>query len=211
MKFNNYLIISILSIFFIFISNHTQAQKIRYGYAQDDDGTVYKSLSEALQNPDKVYRLKISGKRMDSLPESIFKLYNLKELTIKNCKLQKLNQNIGQLSNLIYLNVSANHLVRLPQQIADLHQLKGLVISRNHIYELPESICTMTNLEIIDAWDNPLYVLPDSIGKITETLKIIDLRQIPLRSSEIETMEKQLPKTSVLTTSFCDCSLGGRK
>lgn len=212
MKFCNYLIISILSILFIFNNiEEVLAQKVRYGYSQDDDGTVYKSLNDALKNPEKVYRLKLTGKRMDSIPEAVFKFYNLRELTIKNCKLQIINQNIGKLSQLIYLNVSANQLVRLPRQIADLKELKGLVISRNKICELPESIGTMSKLEIIDAWDNPLYVLPESMANMTETLKIIDLRQIPLWSSEIDAMEKLLPKTNVLTTSYCDCSMGGRK
>lgn len=211
MKFCKYLICSIFTFFLLFLCLSLDAQKPRYGYSQDDDGTVYKSIEEALLHADKAYRLKLVNKRkMDSLPEKIFLLKNLRELTVRGCKLEVLNQRISELDKLIYLNVGCNRLVRLPESIGDMKELKGLVISRNKIYELPESIGKMSKLEIIDAWDNPLYVLPASITQLAETLKIFDLRQVAIRSSELEQMEKLLPNTNILTTSFCDCSKGER-
>lgn len=211
MRFCKYLISSVITIAFFLICQSLYAQKQRYGYAQDDEGIVYKSIEEALLHADKAYRLKLVNKRrMDSLPEKIFQLKNLRELTVKGCKLEVLNQRICELDKLIYLNVSSNRLVRLPESIGDMKELKGLVISRNKIYELPESIGRMNKLEIIDAWDNPLYVLPASITQLAETLKIFDLRQVAIRSSELDQMEKLLPNTNILTTSFCDCSKGER-
>lgn len=211
MKFCKYLRISFLLIITALLYMNVNAQKVRYGYAQDDDGTVYKSIDEALMNVDKAYRLKLVNKRrMDSLPEKIFQLKNLRELTVKGCKLEVLNQRICELDKLIYLNVGSNHLVRLPESIGKMKELKGLVISRNKIYELPESIGQLTKLEIIDAWDNPLYVLPASITNLAETLQIFDLRQVAIRESELDKMEKLLPKTNILTTSFCDCTKGER-
>lgn len=211
MKYCKYLIISVFITFLCVCVFDLNAQKVRYGYSQDDDGTVYKSIDEALLHADKVYRLKLVNKRrMDSLPEKIFQLKNLRELTVKGCKLQVLNRRISELDKLIYLNVSCNRLVRLPESIGDMTELKGLVISRNKIYELPESIGKMTKLEIIDAWDNPLYVLPASITNLAETLQIFDLRQVAIRESELDQMEKLLPKTNILTTSFCDCTKGER-
>lgn len=190
----------------------SQAQKERLGYDQNDNGVIYKSLEEALRNPEQVYRLKLINKhRMDSLPEKIFQLTNLRELTVKGCKMEVLNRRIGELHKLIYLNVSSNRLVRLPETISQLQNLKGLVISRNNIYELPNSIGEMKKLEIIDAWDNPLYALPESISQLAETLKIIDLRQISIRNEEFEAMQKLLPKTNILSTSYCECSAGDRK
>ncbi|MCQ2269950.1 MAG: leucine-rich repeat domain-containing protein [Bacteroidales bacterium] len=210
MKFFNYFISSFVALLLL-CGGSVSAQKVRYAYDSNDDGTIYKSLEEALANPDKVYRLKLVNKRrMDSLPEKIFQLKNLRELTVKGCKLNVLNQHISQLSKLIYLNVSCNHLVRLPQTIGDMTQLKGLVISRNKIYELPETMGKMKSLEILDAWDNPLYVLPESIAQLSESLKIFDLRQVAVREEELEKMEKLLPKTNILTTSYCDCSKGDR-
>lgn len=211
MKFCKYLICSVITVAFLLCCQSLNAQKQRYGYSQDDEGIVYKSIEEALLHVDKAYRLKLVNKRkMDSLPEKIFQLKNLRELTVKGCKLEVLNRRICELDQLIYLNVGSNRLVRLPESIGDMKELKGLVISRNKIYELPESIGEMKKLEIIDAWDNPLYVLPASITQLAETLKIFDLRQVAIRSSELEQMEKLLPNTNILTTSFCDCSKGER-
>ena len=211
MRYCKYLVISFLLLSFGFVPDSVSAQKVRYGYDQEDDGTVYKSIDEALLHVDKAYRLKLVNKRkMDSLPEKIFQLINLRELTVKGCKLLVLNSRISEFQKLIYLNVSSNRLVRLPESIGDMQELKGLVVSRNKIYELPESIGRMTKLEIIDAWDNPLYVLPSSITNLAATLKIFDLRQVALRQSELDQMEKLLPNTNILTTSFCDCSKGDR-
>ena len=136
MKYCKYLVISVLVVIFCFIAENADAQKVRYGYDQQDDGTVYKSIDEALLHADRAYRLKLVNKRkMDSLPEKIFQLTNLRELTVKGCKLQVLNQRIGEFKKLLYLNVGSNRLVRLPETIADLKMLKGLVISKNKIYE----------------------------------------------------------------------------
>lgn len=211
MKYCEYLIISILAVIFCLSPDDVVAQKVRYGYDQQDEGTVYKSIDDALLHADRAFRLKLVNKRkMDSLPEKIFQLTNLRELTVKGCKLQVLNRRISEFKKLVYLNVGSNRLVRLPETIGDMQELKGLVISRNKIYELPESIGKMSKLEIIDAWDNPLYVLPASITNLAETLKIFDLRQVAVRESELEQMEKLLPNTNILTTSFCDCSKGDR-
>lgn len=190
-----------------------QAQKnVRMGYDQQDNGVTYKSLDDALKNPEQVYRLKLVNKhRMDSLPEKLFQLTNLRELTVKGCKLNVLNQRISDLKKLVYLNVSCNHLVRLPESIGDLPSIKALVISRNNIVELPNGIGNLNTLELIDAWDNPLYVLPDSISKLAETLKIMDLRQISIKNEEFEAMQKLLPKTNIMATSYCECSAGDRK
>lgn len=211
MKYYKYLVISILIVFCCFSPGKADAQKVRYGYDQQDDGTVYKSIDEALLHADRAFRLKLVNKRrMDSLPEKIFQLTNLRELTVKGCKLQVLNQRIGEFKKLLYLNVGSNRLVRIPETISDLKELKALVISKNKIYELPESIGKMTSLEMIDAWDNPLYVLPASITNLAGTLKIFDLRQVALRQSELDQMEKLLPNTNILTTSYCDCTKGDR-
>lgn len=165
---------------------------------------VYTSLEEALQNPEKVYRLKLKIKA-DSLPEEVFQLTNLQELTAARCKMNVLNQNIGKLTHLEYLNVMGNHLVRLPETLGNLVNLKTLVICRNLIEALPESIGNLKKLTYIDAWENPLYDFPESITELKNTLKTIDLRQIDLHNDELDRMEEQLPYTDIKYTSTCDC------
>ena len=167
---------------------------------------VYTDLEKALQNPDSVYRLKIKKcKKCDSLPETVFAFRNLQELTVHGVRLKVLNHRIGELKSLRVLDVSRNKLVRLPEEIGQLTQLEKLIVNRNKIEELPESIGNLKKLEMIDAWSTTLYVLPTSITELKKTLQTIDLRQIPLRDTELEAMEKMLPDTKILFTSVCEC------
>ena len=191
---------------YMFLATTLFAQKTTILYTPDDDGTVYTSLEAALKADKPVYRLKIiklSDK--DSLPEELFTLTELRELTVKGCKLCRLNQNIGRLTKLQYLNLDHNKLLRLPEAIGNLTDLRTLVVSRNILEELPESIGNLHQLTLIDAWDNPLYVLPHSITNISKTLKVLDLRQIPLTRWEYEAMEQLLPTTDIQFTDICEC------
>ena len=182
------------------------AQKTTILYAPDDDGKVYTSIAEALQSEKPVYRLKITKlENRDSLPEELFQLTELRELTVKGRKLCRLNQSIGKLVHLQYLNIDHNQLLRLPETIGHLTDLRTLIISRNILEELPESIGNLHQLATIDAWGNPLYVLPHSINSISKTLKILDLRQIPLTKWEYEAMEELLPDTDIKFTDICEC------
>jgi Leucine-rich repeat (LRR) protein len=195
--------------FILIISVFTSAvfaQRTTLLYAPDDNGKVFTSMEEALKSEKPVYRLKITKlANKDSLPEELFRLTELRELTVKGCKLCRLNQNIGKLTHLQYLNLDHNKILRLPETIGNLTDLRTLVISRNILEELPESIGDLHQLVTIDAWGNPLYVLPHSISDISNTLEVLDLRQIPLTKWEYETMEQLLPKTDIKFTDICEC------
>ena len=167
---------------------------------------IFTSLEEALREPDKVYRLTLKRlKKTDSLPEEIFLLKNLQELTVINSKLQTVNRNIAQFAYLQYLNLDHNRLVKLPDELTHLVHLNKLIICRNMLYKLPEAIGNMTSLREIIAWGNDLYSMPESIATLSETLQLLDLRQISFRKSEIEKIEMQLPNTKILYTNLCDC------
>lgn len=156
--------------------------------------------------PENITRLRVKKcKKCDSLPDEIFKYTNLQELICQNGKLNVLNSQISDLKNLRILNISRNKLVRLPESLGELSELQTLIINRNKIESLPESIGKLHKLELIDAWNNPLYSLPQSIAKLSNTLKVIDIRQVPIRDSELEAMEKLLPKTEIKYTSICEC------
>ena len=195
-------LILILSVFITSVLG----QKTNILYAADDDGKVYTSIAEALQSEKPVYRLKITKlANRDSLPEELFQLTELRELTVKGRKLCRLNQNIDKLVHLQYLNLDHNQLLRLPETLGNLADLRTLVVSRNILEELPESIGNLHQLATIDAWGNPLYALPHSINNISNTLKTLDLRQIPLSRKEYDAMEQLLPETDILFTDICEC------
>ena len=197
--------ILILSIILIGNIAYGQRQTLLL-YGPDDNGTTYTSLEEALQSSETVYRLKLNKlANRDSLPEELFRLTEIRELTVKGCRLNIVNQDIAKLKHLRYLNLDRNKLVRLPNSIGELEELEMLIISRNMIVILPDSISKLKNLHTIDAWDNPMYILPESITKIQNTLRTIDLRQIPLTKWEYEAMENLLPNTEILFTNICEC------
>ncbi len=192
---------------FLTICSASIAQKtpIVY-YDSQDNGKTYTSLQEALMEPEKVYRLKLTKlANRDSLPEELFNLTELRELTVKGCRLCVLNQNICKLSKLEILNLDRNKLLRLPESIGKLTNLKFLCISRNILETLPNSISNLTQLVCIDAWDNPLYILPESIISLQNSLKTLDLRQIPLTKSEYNAVQELLPNTEILFTDICEC------
>lgn len=196
-----------LAVLLLVAINTVSAQKMaEVRYSPDDDGHVYTTLEEALLNPQKVYRLKLTKLlERDSLPPELFQLTELRELTVKGCRLCIVNAQIRELTHLVYLNLDRNKLLRLPDAIGGLQDLQTLIISRNILETLPDSISKLGKLECIDAWDNPLYVLPESISSLSNTLKILDLRQIPLSRTEYEAMEALLPYTDILFTDICEC------
>ncbi len=175
-------------------------------YGPQDNGKTYTSLEEALSEPQQVYRLKLTRlPERDSLPETLFQLTELRELTVKGCRLCVLNRNIDKLSRLEFLNLDKNKLLRLPETLGRLKRLRNLIVSRNLLETLPDSIAAMESLEYVDVWGNPLYVLPESIAVLKHTLKVLDLRQIPLTKSEYDAMENLLPYTEILFTDICEC------
>lgn len=170
---------------------------------------IYTSLEEALLEPENVFRFKLKKcKKCDSIPEEIFQLYNLQELNISGLKIKKLNVNISKLARLQFLNVSNNQLKGLPESIGLLKELKSLIINRNKIETLPITIANLHKLTMVDAWDNPLYTLPKEIEQISNNLRVLDLRQIPLKERELEEMERLLPLTNIIFTSVCECNDG---
>lgn len=194
----------VLMLFAVVCSNAQKEQSVRY--SPDDDGRVYTSLEEALANPSGVYRLKLTKlEERDSLPAELFRLTELRELTVKGCRLCIVNAQIRDLTHLVYLNLDRNKLLRLPNAIGELQELRTLIISRNILETLPDSISKLHKLDYIDAWDNPLYVLPESISALEKTLKVLDLRQIPLSRTEYDAMEALLPNTDILFTDICEC------
>jgi leucine-rich repeat protein SHOC2 len=53
-----------------------------------DTMRTFRSLERALQNPDQVYRLDLSGQKLKEVPEDIRKLRNLNHLDLGNNRLK---------------------------------------------------------------------------------------------------------------------------
>ncbi|MBI4929378.1 MAG: leucine-rich repeat domain-containing protein [Bacteroidetes bacterium] len=168
---------------------------------------IYNNLQEALQNPDKVYRLDLSKKKLKVFPVEILKFKNLQELNISKNKLDSLPEQIGTLTNLQVLNVSGNKLQYLPDSIGELKNLKKLVGSRNNLLALPKRIGDLENIEIIDLWENDLSSFPEELSKLKK-LRWMDLRVIMIDDNQQERIRQLLPKAKIFFSPSCHCVTG---
>jgi len=81
--------------------------------------------------------LNLSHKGLESLPEWVGLLPNLKELHVSGNQLTVLPEWLGQLTNLRYLEFSSNGLSSLPESLRELPNLKYLDVSHNLLTVMP--------------------------------------------------------------------------
>src|SRR5690554_5259434 len=93
--------------------------------AQLDTAYVYKSLNEAMENPEEVYilRLKVKG---GEIPAGLFNFPNLHKLEMKRGKISALPDNFARLQNLVELDLSNNNLNHIPPVLFKMKQLEVL-------------------------------------------------------------------------------------
>src|ERR1051326_4464408 len=175
--------------------------------AQIKAAPVFDNLKEALQDPDKVYRLDLSKKKLKIFPLEILKFKNLQELDLSKNKLDSLPEQIGTLTHLQILNVSGNKLIYLPDSIGELKNLKKLGASRNSLLALPKRIGNLQNLEILDLWENDLSTFPDELSKLNK-LRWMDLRVIMIDDNTQEHLRELLPKAKIFFSPNCHCVTG---
>ena len=94
--------------------------------------------------------LNLSYKSLTELPESIWRLSNLKILYLDNNNLTELPESIGSLSNLKELYLYYNNLTSLPESIGKLSKLQVLYLQYNNLTILPESIATLTKIKYLE-------------------------------------------------------------
>lgn len=110
---------------------------------------LYKSLEEALKEPEKVYRLELKAKTPQPLSKEIAKLKKLQYLDLSFQKFNKIPDEIGQLKDLQVLSCMLNPLEEFPMGILKLKNLKSLNIGgmESKISAIPEGISALQNLE----------------------------------------------------------------
>ena len=195
-----------LSFLFV-LSSFFYAKAQLLDSAQIKVAPIFDNLNEALQNPDKVYRLDLSKKKLKAFPMEILKFKNLQELDLSKNKLDSLPEQIGLLSNLQILNVSGNKLIYLPDSIGELKNLKKISGSRNSLLALPKRIGDCENLEILDLWENDLATFPEELSKLKK-LRWMDLRVIMIDDNTQERIRQLVPKAKVFFSPSCHCVTG---
>ncbi|MEI6694913.1 MAG: leucine-rich repeat domain-containing protein [Bacteroidota bacterium] len=188
---------------FVFLYFSANAQLLSQN--QLDEQPVFTSISEALKNPEKVYRMDLSKQKLQTLPKAIFGLYNLQELNLAKNKLVEIPPEIGNLTNLQKLNVSKNKITTLPASIGLLTNLTELVANQNDIYKLPAEIGNLINLEKLDLWSTAMDVFPQEIAMLKNTLKTLDLRVVLINDDKQKAIVELLPNTNIYFSKSCNC------
>lgn len=98
------------------------------------NGTIYKSLNDALQEKDKkVCILALDNANLSSVPADITKLKDLEFVFLRNNSLSTFPSEILQLPKLKGIDISGNMLTSVPSTLNDLKDLRYLVLGDNKL------------------------------------------------------------------------------
>jgi Leucine-rich repeat (LRR) protein len=133
----------------------------------------YYSISEAMREPEKVFKLSLKNTKLKTLPPDIMRFTNLQILNLGNNKLREIPEEISQLEHLQILILVGNKLRDLPDGFRKLENLKELYLGSNRLSEIP-------------AW----------VGGLSK-LRALDVSYNALTPYEIELLQYRLPKCNV--------------
>lgn len=165
---------------------------------------VYTTLSEALANPDSVYRLRLREK-LTKVPDEVFTAFpNLLELDLGRNRLRDLPTTIGVLKKLKRFIADRNKLTTLPKEIGDMENLQELILNRNELTHLPTDIGRLNQLKLLDIWSNNIDELPASMRDMP-ALKEVDMRVIVISDEKKKDIKALLPQVKVHLDKGCNC------
>ncbi|MBA3923762.1 MAG: hypothetical protein H0X31_19535 [Nostocaceae cyanobacterium] len=86
---------------------------------------------------------------------------------LNNNILESLPESIGNVLQLKSLDICSNKLTELPKNLGNLVQLESLDIMKNQLTQLPESIGNLSGIkDHIYAYENPLSSIPASASNL---------------------------------------------
>ncbi len=138
-------------------------------------------ISKELFSKEIKYKEKKCDNCLETLPESIGRLVNLKKLSLSGNNLVNLPASFGKLKRLENLNLNSNQFEMLPEIFRELQSLKMLFIESNKLTLLPESMGDLRSLEELNLISNQIETLPESFGEM-KNLETLDLRRNKLNS-----------------------------
>ncbi len=118
------------------------------------------SLPDQLMHLTELRVLDLSYNALETLPEFIFELPQLEVLILDHNPLGVLPESLGRARKLRSLSLVDVRLRTLPETIGALHQLENLTLDDNYISRLPERLAELTHLRRLSLNHNLLKVLP---------------------------------------------------
>lgn len=190
-----------LSILFTILTFSAGAQFLTD--AQLDTAYVYRSLQEALKNPEEVYVLRLKVKR-GAIPEEVFQLPYLHVLEMKRGKITELPADFSRLNHLVKLDLTGNQLNHFPRALLEMSQLQELRLGKNSLTRVPEEITHMKNLRVLDLWSTQVPRLPLSIAEM-ESLREVDMRMIEISQEDQDYLMELMPHVQFHFSVPCNC------
>ncbi|HEC39292.1 MAG TPA: leucine-rich repeat domain-containing protein [bacterium] len=124
---------------------------------------------------DGIIYLNFDGWGLESIPQEVFELKNLKSLSLEFNQITEIPKDISNLTSLKYLDVDYNQLTVLPEIIGEMRLLKSLGIMYNNISSLPISIKNLKNLKHIYLRGTKITQAPEflkdwALDELTKTI-----------------------------------------
>ena len=163
-------------------------------HAQKD--SVYTSLEDALTVPDKVYKLNLSYQELDSLPESITQLQNLKALNIGGNKFRTTPKVLEKLKNLTHLDYNNMTSLGFSVPMKLPASLRYLNLNHNKLTVVPDFVWSLPNLKILDLSENQLSSISKEIQKLN-SLTDLWVEGNPMEKEARKKLQKQLPHCEI--------------
>jgi len=163
------------------------------------------TLPDQIGDLPNIRKLNIGHNRLSSLPAGLFNLKELRTLQLNNNHLETLDDRISDLSMLTSLDLANNHLTALPSNIGFLSQLLTLLLSKNKLTSLPSDVSFMAALHTLDCNNNQLESVPEELKELSH-LELVYLRsnkltRIPCLKHCINIKEVQLGSNQICEVS----------
>ena len=126
--------------------------------------------------------LRFCNNKFNSIPNSLYKLSNLKLLDLSGNSISEIDENLLKgLSSMVELDLSKNKLKNIPESIQFLSYLEILKVSNNQLLSIPNGLGALTRLKKIFLNENSIQFLPPNLFS-----KMIGLEEIYLYKNRLE-------------------------
>ena len=134
---------------------------------------VFQHFEEVVNNFPNIEKIDISHKKLiNSIPQNIDKLNQLKHFKVVSSDIKKIPISFGNLPNLEYLELSENKISDIPSSFENLHKLKVLKLNNNKIRKLSSVITNLPNIEIIELRNNKIEDIDNKIKNLTSLYRL---------------------------------------
>ncbi|UTW61311.1 leucine-rich repeat domain-containing protein [bacterium SCSIO 12741] len=149
----------VLPILFLFINVMALAQQYTK-YPMDVQRVVFTDLNEALKDPERVFRLKLSGQKMGEVPESLLVFKNLQMLWLDSVGLKEFDLEKGTFKNLLFLSLMGNQLTDLKIPPGCMSDLNQLYLDDNQLTEFPDVANPFIAITTLSIRQNKITQIP---------------------------------------------------